>query len=151
MIEKLNLLITVDEKGKTMYKNASLKMEDKVMKEAFKKMAKIKTSHITELKAVVKSLGHKAVTVIDALSNSHNKRIGTDPFFSTASKEAIEKACITQEEFALSAYTTALSSNYIFGSIKELLNQQIEAIKATLDTIKESIAAPVLELTEEEA
>lgn len=151
VIEKLNLLIAVAEKGKTMYKNASVKMEDKVMKEAFKKMAKTKTSHVTELKAVVKSLGHKAVTVIDALSNSHNKRPGTDPFFLSASKEAIDKACLTLEEETLNAYTKALSSNYIFGSIKELLNQQVEAIRANLEIIKEDAPVPALELNEQEA
>jgi len=136
IINKLNHLIAIAEDGRLGYENAAKDVDDGEMKMLFSKFSSERAGYIAELRAQVKSLGGDAEDDGGPLGAMHRVWIDLKSAFTSGDRNAIINACTTGEEAAISAYEGALKEDYIIGQTRTIIGEQLNGIKAALNSIK---------------
>lgn len=134
---KLNHLIAIAEDGKHGYENAAKDVKDDNLKSTFLRLSGERDGCITELENQLRNLGGQEPTgkggPVGAL---HRTWIDIKAALTAGDKDAIIKACVTGEEYALKEYQMVIDEIKSDNALKQLLVKQHGGIQTALSSIK---------------
>jgi uncharacterized protein (TIGR02284 family) len=136
IIEKLNHLKALGENSKKNYAEAIHIVKNEMMKNAFLQFAKERALDVTELQSIIKSLGGNFKETTGIQGTSQIKGTDADSASTLVDQNMIINGCVMCEEAAMNAYNEALTSNKIFGSIRDILTYQLNSINNALKNIR---------------
>ncbi|MBS9523049.1 PA2169 family four-helix-bundle protein [Litoribacter ruber] len=136
-IDKLNDLIAIAADGREGYENAAENIEDHGAKASFRQFSQERASYVNQLQQEIIGLNGKPKDSDgDVQGALHRAWLEIKSTFTGGDREAIVNGCITGEESAIESYEKALEKEYISGSTRSLLNEQLSGIKNALNVIK---------------
>ncbi|UPT67360.1 MAG: PA2169 family four-helix-bundle protein [Sphingobacteriales bacterium JAD_PAG50586_3] len=137
---KISHLIAVAEDGKHGYENAAKDVKDEYLKSTFLRLSGERDGYITELQDQLRNLGGPEPTgkggPVGAL---HRTWIDIKAALTAGDKDAIIKACVTGEEYALKEYQMVIDEIKSGNDLKQLLVKQHAGIQTALSSITQKL------------
>jgi uncharacterized protein (TIGR02284 family) len=142
-IQPVYHLIAILEDAKKGYINASEKIRDDVLSLLFERFGYQRGRYSSELKNIVSQL--KVPSSIDqfTLSLLHRTWMDLKTTFKFGKKDTIIHACIQGEETAIKNYTKAIEEIDEANELRQILERQLNEMKAVLISMKEYSQIPV--------
>ena len=135
---KLNHLIAIAEDGKYGYESAGKDVKDETLKSLFLRFSAERDEYLTQLQDKVRDLdadtgkGGPAGTL-------HRAWIDLKAVLMSGDKDAIIKACITGEDYAIMEYNKVIEMIKSDSPLKQILVSQRSGIEAALSSIKKHL------------
>jgi uncharacterized protein (TIGR02284 family) len=142
-IQPVYHLIAILEDAKKGYINASEKIRDDVLSLLFERFGYQRGRYSSELKNIVSQL--KVPSSIDqfTLSLLHRTWMDLKTTFKFGKKDTIIHACIQGEETAIKNYTKAIEEIDEANELRQILERQLNEMKAVLISMKDYSQIPV--------
>jgi uncharacterized protein (TIGR02284 family) len=133
---KLNHLIALAEDGKFGYESAGKDVKEGAMRGLFFRLSAERGAYVLELQREVTKLGESPKNTGGPVGALHRAWIDLKSALTAGDKNAIIKACITGEEYALKEYQDAIDAIKTEGPLKQILISQRAGIQSALSSIK---------------
>ena len=121
--------------GSKGYKTAAEDVEDRDLKDLFKKYAVQRDSMITELQDQLHKMGHTDTESSSIEGTLHRAWIDLKSALSSKDRTRVLEECERGEDYAVSAYRDALKKD-LPGQLKPIVEQQYEDVKNAHDHIR---------------
>jgi uncharacterized protein (TIGR02284 family) len=117
------------------YKTASEDVDDKDLKDLFKKYAVQRDSMITELQDQLHKMGHTDTESSSIEGTLHRAWIDLKSALTSKDRARVLEECERGEDYAVSAYRDALKHDFP-GELKAIIQQQYDDVKHAHDHIR---------------
>lgn len=133
---KLNHLIALAEDGKYGYESAGKDVKEATMRGLFFRLSAERGAYVKELQREVTKLGETPKNSGGPVGALHRAWIDLKSAVTSGDKNAIIKACITGEEYALKEYQEVIDVVKTDSPLKQILISQRNGIQSALSSIK---------------
>ncbi|WP_303311702.1 PA2169 family four-helix-bundle protein [Hymenobacter sp. BT730] len=132
----VNELIETLKDGQKGYAEAMTDVEDAQLKDTFKKYAAQRASYITELEDQMFKLDLKPDEESSITGTVHRAWINLKGALTSKDNKSILNECERGEDYAKTAYQTALKAQDLPGSLKTVIEKQYQGVQQAHDTIR---------------
>ncbi|ALD20770.1 PA2169 family four-helix-bundle protein [Hymenobacter sp. DG25A] len=132
----VNELIETLKDGQKGYAEAMTDVEDAQLKETFKKYAAQRASYITELEDQMFKLDLKPDEESSVTGTIHRAWINLKGALTSKDNKSILSECERGEDYAKTAYQTALKAQELPGTLKTVIEKQYQGVQEAHNNIK---------------
>lgn len=132
----VNELIETLKDGQKGYAEAMTDVEDAQLKETFKKYAAQRASYITELEDQMFKLDLKPDEESSVTGTIHRAWINLKGALTSKDNKSILSECERGEDYAKTAYQTALKAQELPGTLKTVIEKQYQGVQEAHNNIR---------------
>ncbi|SCY20013.1 conserved hypothetical protein [Nonlabens sp. Hel1_33_55] len=135
-VKQLNQLLEKSYDAEKGYKKAIEDTDSVRLKTFFQERAALRSRFATEIHNELHKLNEEPTTKGSAAGAIHRTWMDVKSAFTSENEEAILEECIRGEKASVEDYEEALKNDTLLAEVRPVIEQQLGAIKETLNTVK---------------